>query len=191
MGCRRRGLFQLGIGSRQGLSPPQQHPRRLGNRSQCAGDGVRQYGRYQRDRRCLHPRSCNRRKCLLWRVSDQRAGRGCRRRHPHAAISYHGGARGASGGQAAEHGRSDAGGLCRAGARVRYARSAIIATCRISSSPSSAASLWMLQTRSGKRTAKAALKIAVDMAAEGLITREEAVLPRRSDGARPIAAPDA
>ncbi|MDX2210476.1 MAG: pyruvate, phosphate dikinase [Sphingopyxis sp.] len=36
--------------------------------------------------------------------------------------------------------------------------------------------LWMLQTRSGKRTAKAALKIAVDMAAEGLITEDEAVL---------------
>lgn len=36
--------------------------------------------------------------------------------------------------------------------------------------------LWMLQTRSGKRTAKAALKIAVDMADEGFITREEAVL---------------
>jgi pyruvate,orthophosphate dikinase len=35
--------------------------------------------------------------------------------------------------------------------------------------------LWMLQTRNGKRTAKAALKIAVDMAAEGLITREEAI----------------
>ena len=35
--------------------------------------------------------------------------------------------------------------------------------------------LWMLQTRTGKRTAKAALKIAVDMAAEGLITREEAI----------------
>ena len=33
----------------------------------------------------------------------------------------------------------------------------------------------MLQTRNGKRTAKAALKIAVDMAAEGLIAREEAV----------------
>ncbi|MCH4891626.1 pyruvate, phosphate dikinase [Sphingomonas sp. SFZ2018-12] len=37
------------------------------------------------------------------------------------------------------------------------------------------AKLWMLQTRSGKRTAKAALKIAVDMANDGLITREEAV----------------
>ncbi|MDF2384716.1 pyruvate, phosphate dikinase [Nostoc ellipsosporum NOK] len=36
--------------------------------------------------------------------------------------------------------------------------------------------LWMLQTRSGKRTAKAALKIAVDMASEGLITQDEAIL---------------
>lgn len=36
--------------------------------------------------------------------------------------------------------------------------------------------LWMLQTRSGKRTAKAALKIAVDMANDGLITRDEAIL---------------
>ncbi len=35
--------------------------------------------------------------------------------------------------------------------------------------------LWMLQTRSGKRTAKAALKIAVELAAEGLITKEEAI----------------
>ncbi len=36
--------------------------------------------------------------------------------------------------------------------------------------------LWMLQTRTGKRTTQAAVKIAVDMAKEGLITREEAVL---------------
>ena len=35
--------------------------------------------------------------------------------------------------------------------------------------------LWMLQTRSGKRTAKAALRIAVELASEGLITQEEAV----------------
>ncbi|WP_073976369.1 pyruvate, phosphate dikinase, partial [Erythrobacter donghaensis] len=35
--------------------------------------------------------------------------------------------------------------------------------------------LWMLQTRSGKRTAKAALRIAVEMANEGLITEEEAI----------------
>ncbi len=36
--------------------------------------------------------------------------------------------------------------------------------------------LWMLQTRNGKRTARAAVKIAVDMANEGLISREEAVI---------------
>ena len=35
--------------------------------------------------------------------------------------------------------------------------------------------LWMLQTRNGKRTAKAALKIAVELAAEGLINQDEAV----------------
>ncbi len=35
--------------------------------------------------------------------------------------------------------------------------------------------LWMLQTRSGKRTGKAALRIADELANEGLITREEAV----------------
>jgi len=35
--------------------------------------------------------------------------------------------------------------------------------------------LWMLQTRIGKRTAKAAVKMAVDMANEKLITKEEAV----------------
>ncbi len=36
--------------------------------------------------------------------------------------------------------------------------------------------LWMLQTRTGKRTAAAAVKTAVDMVDEGLITKEEAVL---------------
>jgi pyruvate,orthophosphate dikinase len=36
--------------------------------------------------------------------------------------------------------------------------------------------LWMLQTRNAKRTAKAAIKIAMEMANEGLISKEEAVL---------------
>lgn len=35
--------------------------------------------------------------------------------------------------------------------------------------------LWMLQTRSGKRTAKAALRIAVDLVEEGLISKDEAI----------------
>ncbi|MET0381389.1 MAG: pyruvate, phosphate dikinase [Methyloceanibacter sp.] len=55
--------------------------------------------------------------------------------------------------------------------------------------------LFVLQTRSGKRSAQAALKIAVDMAEEGLIGREEAV--RRIDAAQldqllhPMLDPDA
>src|SRR5438477_9921823 len=36
--------------------------------------------------------------------------------------------------------------------------------------------LWMLQTRTGKRSARAAVKAAVDMAREGLITKQEAIL---------------
>ncbi|MCB1215390.1 MAG: pyruvate, phosphate dikinase, partial [Deltaproteobacteria bacterium] len=36
--------------------------------------------------------------------------------------------------------------------------------------------LWMLQTRNGKRTAQAAVKIAVDMVAEGLLKTKEAIL---------------
>ncbi|MBA2127273.1 pyruvate, phosphate dikinase [Hyphomicrobium methylovorum] len=36
--------------------------------------------------------------------------------------------------------------------------------------------LWILQTRAGKRTTEAALKIAVDFAADGLISRDEAIL---------------
>nr|WP_122011872.1 pyruvate, phosphate dikinase [Maliibacterium massiliense] len=44
--------------------------------------------------------------------------------------------------------------------------------------------LFMLQTRNGKRTAAAALKVAVDLVAEGMISKEEAVLqvePRALD----------
>ena len=50
--------------------------------------------------------------------------------------------------------------------------------------------LWMLQTRSGKRTAQAALRIAVELAKEKLITKEEARDADRSRGARSAAASD-
>src|SRR5439155_12850030 len=41
--------------------------------------------------------------------------------------------------------------------------------------------LFMLQTRTGKRTGPAAVKIAVDMAKEGLISEEEAILRVQPD----------
>ena len=49
--------------------------------------------------------------------------------------------------------------------------------------------LYMLQTRVGKRTAAAALHMAIEMEKEGLISKEEAVMPRRARAARPAAAP--
>ncbi|MEA3396145.1 MAG: pyruvate, phosphate dikinase, partial [Chloroflexota bacterium] len=36
--------------------------------------------------------------------------------------------------------------------------------------------LWMLQTRTGKRTAAAAIKVALDLVAEGMITKKEALM---------------
>ena len=51
--------------------------------------------------------------------------------------------------------------------------------------------LWMLQTRTGKRTAQAALKIAVSLVEEGVIDREEAIRRIEPGVARPAAAPDA
>ncbi|SMC02474.1 pyruvate phosphate dikinase [Sulfobacillus thermosulfidooxidans DSM 9293] len=41
--------------------------------------------------------------------------------------------------------------------------------------------LYLLQTRTGKRTARAAVKIAVDLVREGIITREEAILRQDPD----------
>lgn len=41
--------------------------------------------------------------------------------------------------------------------------------------------LYMLQTRNGKRTAPAALQIAMDMAQEGLITKSQALLSLKPD----------
>ncbi len=49
--------------------------------------------------------------------------------------------------------------------------------------------LYMLQTRNGKRTAPAAIKIAVDMVAEGIITKEEAVLRVDADSLNQILHP--
>ena len=48
-------------------------------------------------------------------------------------------------------------------------------TCRIWNLPLNTANSIMLQTRNGKRTAQAALKIACDLVDEGMRTEEEAV----------------
>ncbi len=51
--------------------------------------------------------------------------------------------------------------------------------------------VWMLQTRNGKRTGFAAVRFAVDMVDEGLITKEEALAETPHSGRRPEPAPAA
>ena len=60
-------------------------PGELGHGRHRPVDGVRQHGRDVGDRRRLHPQSVHRREGALRRVSRECAGRGCGRRHPHAA----------------------------------------------------------------------------------------------------------
>src|SRR5208337_23783 len=173
VGRDRRRLLLLDEPARDHLSPAEQHSRGLGNRRERAGDGVRQHGRDVGHRRRLHPQSVDRRERALWRVPRQRAGRGRGGGHPHAA----------------EHHRSRAqgGGLRQALARSADAGS-VQAVRRNDETPGKAlqglagprvhcqrGKLWMLQTRNGKRTARAALKVAVEMANEGLISREDAI----------------
>ncbi len=124
MGRGRRGLRIVAIGTREGLSPDQCDPRRLGHRGQRPGNGLRQYGRNLGNGRGVHAQSVDRRAGLLRRVPDQRTGRGCRRGHPYAAVSDARGARGGTG-QASVDGGSAPRNVHRTRARVRPARNAL------------------------------------------------------------------
>ena len=114
------------------------------------------------DRRLLHARPVDGRAGALRRVPRERAGRGRRRRHPHAGAA-----------------RGDAGRAC------PEAYEQLLETMRRLEEhyrdmqdiefTVEDGRLYLLQTRAAKRTAAAALKAAVDMVDEGLISREEAV----------------
>ena len=124
LGRDRRGVRLLDEPARHHLSPPAQHPGKLGHRGQRAGHGVRQYGRDLGDRRRLHAQSLDRREAALRRVPDQCAGRGRGRRHPHAAGDHRGRARGGRLRQAVD-GKGDAGGVQGADPHLRRARAAL------------------------------------------------------------------
>ena len=128
----------------------------------------------------------DRRAQLLRRVPAQRAGRGRRRRHPHAAAD-----RRASASDGSVARRGHARGVRRARRASTRSSSSTTATCRTSSSRSSSGKLYMLQTRTGKRTGAAMVRIAVEMVNEGADHRGRGGPARRARQARPAAAPDA
>ena len=92
---------------------------------------------------------------------------------------------------AAGDGRGDAAGLRRARWRCAQTLEAHYRDMQDIEFTVQQGKLYMLQTRTGKRTAPAALKIAVDMARDGVIDKDEAIRAHRAAIARPAAAPDA
>ncbi len=88
-------------------------------------------------------------------------------------------------------GRGDAGGASASCAEVRRALEDHYRDMQDIEFTVEHGKLYMLQTRTGKRTAQAALKIAVALVEEGVIDRDEAIAPHRAGLARPAAASDA
>ena len=124
VGRHRRRIQLVDESARHHLPSPARYSGELGHRGQCAGHGVRQYGRYVGHRRSVHAQSVDRREKALRRVPDQRPGRGRRRRHPHAAGNHRGRAQGVRFRQAVA--RSGAAqGIHRAQAHPRRARAAL------------------------------------------------------------------
>ena len=128
-----------------------------------ASDGVRQRRRHIRRRRRLHARSRDRRAGALPRLPVQRAGRGRRLGAARRARC-----------RAVDRSVLPAAGRRSSRASPR-ASSTSSATCRNSSSRSRTAACIILQTRTGKRSAWAALRIAVDQVGEGLIDPQGAL----------------
>ena len=170
-----RRLRQLDERPGQVLSPHARHPRKLGHGGERAVDGVRQHGRDLRHRGRLHPQSVYGRQPALRRVPDQRPGRGRGGRHPHPPEPHQGRPRG-DGREGPLHGRGDAGGVRPVQGSVVERLEHHYRDMQDIEFTVEQGQLYMLQTRSGKRTAKAALKVAVDQVAEGLISENEAVM---------------
>ena len=189
LGRDRRRVRLLETPARRHLPPHQRHPRGLGHRRQRPGDGVRQHGRGLRHRRRLHPQPLDRRQGLLRRVPGQRAGRGRRRRHPHAAAPDH---RRQEGEQfhAARDGRGDARRSSSSCDEVRQQLEKHYRDMQDIEFTVEQGKLYMLQTRNGKRTAAAALKIAVDLLQRRPDRPRRGGRAHRPGLARPAAAPD-
>ncbi len=83
-GAARRRVPLVAEPARQGIPPHLRDSRSHRHGRQRAGDGLRQHRRSVGHGRRLHAQSGDRREGVLRRVPDQRAGRGRRRRHPHA-----------------------------------------------------------------------------------------------------------
>ena len=172
----RRGLPVLAQPARRGLPPGQQHPRRPRHGREHHADGLRQPRRHLRDRRLLHPqpvhrapRSCTASSCVNAQGEDVVAG--IRTPRPLAEME----------------------------SVLPEAYKQLLDTMTLLEQhygdmqdiefTVEQGTLYLLQTRNGKRTAQAAMKVVSDLVAEGVIDRRRGAAPGRARPARPAAAP--
>ncbi len=158
------------------LSPQIRYSARLGHGGQRPDDGLRKHGRHERDRSRFHARSGQRRKSFLRRISDQRAGRRCRRRRAHAASDC-------------RSGQGNARGAQRADDRSATNSKQHFKDMQDLEFTVEDKRLYILQTRNGKRTGHAAVRIAVDMVDEKLISKKDAVRRIPADSLAHLLAP--
>ena len=158
-----RAVFDSWTGERAVSLPPHQpHPRRVGNRGQRPADGVRQQGRGLGDRGRVQPGRGDRRAGAVRRLPRQRPGRG--RRRPASAPR-------ATSPSCAEVMPETHAQLM----EILRTLEAHYKDMQDTEFTVEEGRLYMLQTRSAKRPAQAAVRFAVDAVAEGLLTREEAL----------------
>ena len=163
--------------ARAGLPACARDPGRHRHRGQRRADGVRQQGRPLGHGRRVHARPVDGRDGALRRVPRERAGRGRRRRHPHAAAD-----------------RGDALDRCRmrstsCSTRCAGSRSTT-ATCRTSSSRSRTSSSTCCRRARRSAPPPAALKAAVTMVERGPDLARGGDRAHRPGAARPAAPSD-
>ena len=176
LGRYRRRVWLLEQRSRDRLSQEIRHSSRLGHGGQRADDGLRKHGRDQRDRGGIYARSGDWRESFLRRIPHQRAGRGCCGWRPDAeprccSLSK-------------EMPESHQQLLKVRDLLEKHFRDMQDLEFTIEDNR-----LYILQTRNGKRTGLAAIKIAVDMVKEKLISKEEALLRIPADSLSHVLAP--
>ena len=164
LGRHRRRVRVVEQRPRHPLPQAERHPRGAGARpSTCRRWCSATWASDSRHRRRLHARPGDRRERLLRRVPDERAGRGRRRRHPHAAAD-----RASS--------SATAPGVYAQLLDIRSKLERHYRDMQDIEFTIEQGKLYMLQCRNGKRTGFAAVRIAVEMVGEKLIARKEALL---------------
>ncbi len=173
LGRDRRRVRLVDERARHHLSPPARHPGKLGHRGQRAGHGVRQHGRHLGHGVAFtrNPSTGEKRLYGEFLINAQGEDVVAGIRTPQEITEI-----------ARKEAGSDKPSMERAmpeafqeltriyGALEKHYRDMQDMEFTVEQGK-----LWMLQTRNGKRTAKAALRIAVELANEKLITRDEAV----------------